>query len=78
MVRSRFRVEQLVSVQDEVAGFSRVYCALRSRFPCVIRCFIVREGTDEIDLRQIFEFDVGYVFQLTTDYDVEKLLLASS
>ena len=74
MVGARFRVEQPVRVQDEVAHLCMVHGALRRILPCVISRFVARERPDKVQLGKVLELDAANVFQLTADDKVKKLL----
>lgn len=63
-------------MQDEIACLGMVHCALGGGFPGVIGFLVVREGADEVDLRQVLELDIGHVLQLTAKDDVQQLPLA--
>ena len=74
MVVTRLWVEQLVCVQDEISHLRIVHGALRRAFPGVIGFFVARERAHKVDFGEILKLDIGDVFELTSDNDVEELV----
>ena len=69
------RVQQLVGVDDEVAGVGVVDRGLGLGLPGLVGLVVARIGADEFDFREIAEFDARDVLQFTADHDMKKLLV---
>ena len=66
-------VEQLVRVHDEVAHVGVVDGRLGAGLPGLLGFFVVAEGADELDLRQVAEDGLGRVAHFAADDEVKQL-----
>src|SRR5262245_46082389 len=74
VVLAGFRIEQAVSVQDEIAHLRVIDRSLRRALPGVIGRLVVREGADEVDCLEVRELELVNVLQLAADDEVKQLL----
>src|SRR5581483_4773822 len=74
-VAVRFRVEQAVGVDDEVAHQRVVDGGLRLGLPGRERRRVVRVGAHEVDLAEVAELVLADLLQLAADDEVQQLML---
>src|SRR5918996_4864342 len=70
----RFRVEQAVQVDDEIAHMGVVDGLLRRRLPGRVRRLVVRIDADDVELVEIDELGPARVLELAAEHQMQELL----
>jgi len=71
--RSGFRLHQPVNVHDEIAHLGVVDARLCFRAPRRMRCFVVREDADNVELFEILELDALRRNELASENQMQQL-----
>src|SRR5215471_7982564 len=68
------RIEQAMQMDDEIAHLGIVDGLLRSRFPCRIGGRVVGVDADDVELVEVFEFDIVERRELAAEDEMQQLL----
>ena len=68
-----FRIEQTMKMHDEVAHLCTIHGLLRLCPPRNVRLGVVRIQANDVDLVEIFEFDISDLGQLAAKYEMQQL-----
>src|SRR6516165_6156590 len=69
-------IEQAVQMGYKIAHFGIVHGRLRLCLPGTLSRSVIGEDPNNIKLGQITKFGAGEIFQLTSEYEVEKLFIS--
>src|SRR5579871_6637103 len=70
-------IKEAMQMHDEVADLRVVDGLLRLRPPRRVSFGVIRIETDDVDLAEIFEFDVSDPGKFSAEYEVQQLLRVS-